>query len=105
MPYAAAARFAPADWLSWVQPPRGVLRMLRLRPPVRHLPLEPNTGTFVDVSTVAEIESAIERLPMEQVREVAAWLEDYQATINASGEVFAMFDAEEGDGDQWHETK
>jgi len=53
------------------------------------------------VSTVAEIEAAITGLPMEQVREVAAWLEEYQATINASAEVFTMLDAEEGEGDQW----
>jgi len=57
------------------------------------------------VSTVTEIESAIEQLPIEQVREVAAWLEEYQATINASAEVFAMLDAEEGEGDQWHDPK
>ncbi len=57
------------------------------------------------MSTVTEIESAIEQLPMEQVREVAAWLEEYQATINASAEIFAMFDAEEGEGDQWHDPK
>jgi hypothetical protein len=57
------------------------------------------------VSTVAEIEFAIAQLPMEQVREVAAWLEEYQATINASAEVFAMLDAEEGEGDQWREPK
>lgn len=57
------------------------------------------------MSTVAEIESAIEQLPMEQVREVAVWLEEYQATINASAEVFAMLDAEEGEGAQWHEPK
>jgi len=36
------------------------------------------------MSTVAEIESAIERLPVEQVREVAAWLEEYKAAISAS---------------------
>ncbi len=57
------------------------------------------------MTTVAEIESAIERLPAEQVREVAAWLEEYQSTINASAEVFAQLDAEEGPGDQWHEPK
>jgi len=57
------------------------------------------------MTTVAEIESAIERLPAEQVREVAAWLEEYQSTINASGEVFQMLDAEEGPGAQWHEPK
>ena len=57
------------------------------------------------MSTVAEIESAIERLPIQQVREVAAWLEEYQATLNASAEVFAMLDAEEGPSDQWHDPK
>jgi hypothetical protein len=57
------------------------------------------------MSTVAEIEAAIERLPIDQVREVAAWLDEYQATINASAEVFAMLDAEEDEGDQWHEPK
>jgi hypothetical protein len=55
--------------------------------------------------TVAEIESAIERLPVEQVREVAAWLEEYQATINASAAVFSMLDSEEGEGVQWREPK
>jgi len=53
------------------------------------------------MSTVAEIESAIARLPAPQVKEVAAWLEEYQATLQASGEVFSMHDAEEGKGDQW----
>ena len=57
------------------------------------------------MSTVAEIESAIEQLPVEQVREVAVWLDEYQAAINASAEVFSMLDAEEGEGDQWHEPK
>jgi len=57
------------------------------------------------MSTVAEIESAIEQLPAEQVREVAAWLDEYQATINASAAVFSMLDAEEGEGDQWREPK
>jgi hypothetical protein len=54
------------------------------------------------VSTVAEIESAIGRLPIEQMREVAAWLDEYHATINASATVFSTLDAEEGPGDQWH---
>ena len=57
------------------------------------------------MTTVAEIESAIENLPLEQVRVVAAWLDEYQATINASEQVFAMLDAEEGKGDQWHDPK
>ena len=57
------------------------------------------------MTTVAEIESAIEHLPIEQVREVAAWLEEYQSTIDASAQVFALLDAEEGEGDQWHDPK
>jgi hypothetical protein len=57
------------------------------------------------MSTVAEIESAIERLPLDQMREVAAWLDEYQATINASAAVFAMLDSEEVEGDQWHEPR
>lgn len=57
------------------------------------------------MSTVTEIESAIEQLPAIQVRELAAWLEEYQATINASSEIFAQLDAEEGKGDQWHDPK
>lgn len=47
------------------------------------------------MSTVAEIEAAIERLSPAQVAEVAAWLEEYQQMINASAEVFAMYDKEE----------
>jgi hypothetical protein len=57
------------------------------------------------VSTVAEIESAIEQLPVNKVRELAAWLEEYQATIQASAEVFALLDDEEGQGEQWHDPK
>ena len=59
------------------------------------------------MSTVAEIESAIERLPSEQVREIAVWLEQYQMTIDASAAVFSQLDAEEGEGEgeQWHEPK
>jgi len=43
------------------------------------------------MSSVAEIESAIERLSPKEVAEVAAWLEEYQQMINASAEVFAMY--------------
>ena len=57
------------------------------------------------MSTVAEIESAIERLPSEQVREIAVWLEQYQPTIDASAAVFSQLDAKEGEGEQWRETK
>ena len=47
------------------------------------------------MSSVAEIESAIERLQPSEVAEVAAWLNEYQQMIQASSEVFAMYDREE----------
>jgi hypothetical protein len=55
------------------------------------------------VSTPAEIESAIERLPTEQLLEVAAWLDDYRAMIQSSENLFESLDAEEAElaGRQW----
>jgi hypothetical protein len=47
------------------------------------------------MSTVAEIEEAIQKLPEAELRELAAWFEDYQAAIGASKSLFAMYDAEE----------
>ena len=47
------------------------------------------------MSTVAEIESAIERLQPSEVAEIAAWLDEYQQMIQASAEMFAMYDREE----------
>ena len=47
------------------------------------------------MSTVAEIEAAIERLPPVEVAEVAAWLNEYQHMIQASTEIFAMYDRED----------
>ena len=55
------------------------------------------------MTTVAEIELAIERLTVEEVREVAQWLDEYQASINASSIMFSQLDAEEGEGEQWQE--
>ncbi len=57
------------------------------------------------MSTIAEIESAIERLPTEQMLEIAAWLDDYRAMVQASEQLFARLDAEDGDmaGRQWQE--
>ena len=51
--------------------------------------------TLQDMSTVAEIESAIERLKPSEVTELAAWLNEYQLMIQASAEIFAMYDQEE----------
>ena len=38
------------------------------------------------MSSVAEIEAAIEQLSPAEVTELAAWLEEYQQMINASAE-------------------
>ena len=48
------------------------------------------------MNSVAEIESAIEKLSPPQVAELAAWLEEYQQMVNASAEIFTMYDKEEG---------
>jgi hypothetical protein len=47
------------------------------------------------MSSVAEIESAIERLSPAEVNQVAAWLEEYQQMINASAAMFTLYDREE----------
>ena len=47
------------------------------------------------MSSVAEIEAAIERLDPAQVAELAAWFEEYQQMINASAEIFKMYEKEE----------
>jgi hypothetical protein len=52
-------------------------------------------GYFADMSTVAEIESAIEKLPPTELRELLAWIEDYQAMVGASQTLFAIYDEEE----------
>ncbi|MBI2194652.1 MAG: hypothetical protein HYU36_21955 [Planctomycetes bacterium] len=52
-----------------------------------------------------DIEKAIEKLPVDQVKLLAEWLEDYQLLLASSAAVFSMLDAEEGEGDQWPEPK
>ena len=49
------------------------------------------------MSSVAEIQSAIERLSSAEVAELAAWLEEYQQMINASAEIFSLYDREESE--------
>ncbi len=51
---------------------------------------------YFAMSAVAEIESAIEKLSPSEVRELAAWLDEYQQMINASSEIFSLYDQEEG---------
>ena len=47
------------------------------------------------MSTVAEIEAAIEKLPPAQFSELLAWIEEYQAMVGSSQALFAMYDEEE----------
>lgn len=55
------------------------------------------------MSTVAEIESALEKLPSGELLAVAAWLDDQRVMIQTSEQLFSRLDAEEGDrvGQQW----
>jgi hypothetical protein len=55
--------------------------------------------THIDIVTaIAEIESAIERLSPAEVKELAAWFEEYQQMVNASAEIFSLYDQEEKAG-------
>ena len=49
------------------------------------------------MSTVAEIENAIERLSPTELAQLAAWFEEYRQMLNASAQVFTMYDREERD--------
>jgi len=55
------------------------------------------------MSSVAEIEKAIESLPTAEMLEVGEWLDARRAMIAASESVFQMIDEEEGEdaGKQW----
>ncbi len=56
------------------------LRVLRLTP-ARSLALRLIFATFPTMSTVTEIEAALEKLPPEQLQEIAAWLETRLTTV------------------------
>jgi len=56
------------------------------------------------MTTVLEIEDAIERLPADEVKQLAEWLEEHQLLLASSAAVFSMLDAEEGEGEQWSES-
>ncbi len=47
------------------------------------------------MSTVAEIETAVEKLTPQELREFAAWFEERQALLNRSATLFRMYDEEE----------
>ncbi len=50
------------------------------------------------MTAIAEIESAIERLSPAEVKELAAWLDEYRQMVTASAEIFSMYDKEEKAG-------
>ena len=55
------------------------------------------------MSTVVEIEKAIESLPTSEMSEVAEWLDWQRSMLAASEGIFQMLEAEEGEdaGKQW----
>lgn len=55
------------------------------------------------MSTVAEIEAAIEQLPTQQMLEVAGWLDERRGMLTTSETLFLQLDSEEGEeaGSQW----
>ena len=55
------------------------------------------------MSTVIEIEKAIEKLPSSEMQKLFFWVEEKQAMLDATASVFAIYDQEEGEGAQWHE--
>ncbi len=56
-----------------------------------------------DMSTVAEIENALEQLPTQQMLAVTAWLDERRAMLSASETMFYQLDEAEGAGagKQW----
>ncbi|MEN9842120.1 MAG: hypothetical protein RL376_1920 [Verrucomicrobiota bacterium] len=48
------------------------------------------------MSTVIEIESAVDKLSPQESREFAAWYEQRQALLNAAEATFLAYDEEEG---------
>ena len=55
------------------------------------------------MSTVLEIEKAIETLPPEELGKLREWFAEREATLAASASVFALYDGEEAEGQQWED--
>jgi len=51
------------------------------------------------MTTVAEIEDAIEKLPVKDYQELLSWFEERQAMLAASDALFSMYDEEEADAE------
>ena len=55
------------------------------------------------MTSVLEIEKAIQKLPQEDYGQLRQWIEDYDLehdTVSASAQVAQMLDDEDGGGDQ-----
>ena len=70
------------------KPDLNPLALLRLAAPEK-------THYAKGMTTVAEIETAIEKLPAAEYRELLEWIEERQAMIAASEAIFTMYDEEE----------
>lgn len=55
------------------------------------------------MSTVLEIEQAIEALSPDQRRELRDWINQYDGLVDAAASVFSLYDEEEGEGQQWRD--
>jgi hypothetical protein len=55
------------------------------------------------MSTVLEIEKAIETLPPAELGQLREWFAEREATLAASANTFALYDAEEGEAQQWED--
>ena len=55
----------------------------------------PKKTSVVRMSTVAEIETAIEKFSPQEQRELEAWSEERRALLNASDSLFRLYDDEE----------
>ena len=70
---------------------------------IRQLRVVGGATTMSVMSSVMEIEKAIEGLPTSEMLEVAEWLDTRRAMIAAAETTFQMLDEEEGQeaGRQW----
>ena len=59
------------------------------------MPKRRESSMIGDMTAVAEIESAIERLTPAELKELTTWLEEHQQMVNASAEIFTMYEQEE----------
>jgi hypothetical protein len=60
-------------------------------------------GYSIAMSSVLEIERAIEQLPAPEVLQLGEWLDEQRAMLAASASLLALYDEEEGKGQQWED--